>query len=236
MRLAPCNAAVLLLVGLLASAEHLVAQTRDDGALWLGVMSSGRFGDPDSTLGQFRWWLEVQDRQRDEGQHLDLGFIRPGLGYALNDRMTLWAGYGYFLSDPVRREPFDEHRVWQQFTWNLPVEGFTLQSRTRLEERFVETDGDTGWRARQMFKATVPLVENRSVFVSLWDEGFFDLNDTDWGQRAGFRQNRALAGIGYFFDDARTKSVEVGYLNQWIDRRGEDAMNHALAVWFFLNF
>ncbi|MEZ5964268.1 MAG: DUF2490 domain-containing protein [Planctomycetota bacterium] len=220
----------------LAVPHGLAAQTRNDSGLWLGVISTGRFAPAGSEVGNFRWWLEAQDRQRDEGQHFDLGFVRPGLGYALTDRVTVWAGYGYFLSDPVGRAPFEEHRVWQQVTWSAPVAGLTLQSRTRLEERFVETGSDTGWRVRQMVKATLPVTHRGQLFLSVWDEGFFDANDTDWGQRQGFRQNRAFAGLGAFFDEAHTKSVEIGYVNQWIDRPGRDAMNHALVVWFFLNF
>ncbi len=213
-----------------------VAQTRDDGALWLGYFASGRFGTKESALGDFRWWLEAQDRQRDEGEHFDLGIIRPGLGYALTDRITLWAGYAWVPTDAVRREPFDEHRVWQQLTLNFPTEGFTLQWRNRLEQRFIEDASETGWRLRELLKVTVPVTEDKRLFVSLWDELFFDLNDTAWGQRAGFRQNRAFAGLGWFADEARAISFEAGYVNQWIDRRDEDRLNHALAIWCFMSF
>ena len=120
--------------------------------------------------------------------------------------------------------------------WNVPVGDLTVQSRTRLEQRFVETDGDTGWRLREFVKTTVPLAADNRTFASVWDELFWDLNDTDWGQRAGFRQNRVFVGPGWFLDDAKKVSIEVGYLNQWVDRPGEDKMNHCLSIWFFVNF
>lgn len=212
------------------------AQTRDDGHLWLGYMAQGRLGPAESTLGAFRWWVDAHLRQRDEGEHLDLAIVRPGLGWMWTESVSLWGGYAWIVSDPVGRDDFGEHRTWQQLSWNIPVEGFTLNLRNRLEERFFETDGDTGWRLREMLKTTIPVTANKRVFVSVWDEAFFDLNDTDWGQRSGFRQNRAFGGLGFAFDDGRKVSVEVGYLNQWVDRRGEDRLNHALAINLFTNF
>jgi hypothetical protein len=118
----------------------------------------------------------------------------------------------------------------------IPVGDLTVQSRTRLEQRFAETDGDTGWRLREFVKTTVPLVEDKRTFVSAWDELFWDLNHTDWGQRTGFRQNRAFLGLGRFLDAGKKVSIEAGYLNQWVDRPGEDKLNHCLSIWMFVNF
>jgi Protein of unknown function (DUF2490) len=214
----------------------LAAQTRDDGGAWLAWVAQGRLGAPDSGLGNLRWWLDAQDRQRDEGRHFDLAVIRPGLGYALHERLTAYVGYAWVVADPIGRDEFGEHRAWEQLTWMVPVGGLSVQVRTRLEQRFLETDGDTGWRLREFLKTTVPLTADRGWFVSAWDELFWDLDRTDWGQRAGFRQNRAFVGLGTFLDDARRVSLEVGYLNQWIDRPGEDRMNHIGSVWLLTTF
>jgi hypothetical protein len=214
----------------------LSAQTRDDGALWLAWVAQGRFGAADTGLADWRWWLDVQERQRDEGEHFDLGIVRPAVGYVVHDRITLHGGYAWIPTDPLRRDEFVEHRAWQQVTWNVPLFGQDVQARTRLEQRFLETDGDTGWRLREFLKTTVPLVDDRRWFVSLWDELLWDLGDTAWGQRQGFRQNRAFAGLGTFLDGGRRVSLEVGYLNQWIDRPGEDRLNHILSVTLFTVF
>lgn len=213
-----------------------LGQTVDDGGVWLAWFAQGKLAAADSSLAPLRWWLDVQDRLRDEGEHFDQWLLRPGLGYALTDRFTLWAGYAYIATDPVRRDEFGENRLWQQLTWNAPTEGFTLQGRARLEQRFVETDGDTGHRLRLFGKAMVPLTADNGLFVSLWDEAFWDLNETDWGQRTGFRQNRAFAGLGFQLDDAPKVWIEVGYLNQWIDRRGPDKENHVLSISLFTVF
>jgi len=235
----PCLRSFLCTAALAGSvALPLAAQTVDDGGVWALWLGQGRFGGPDSALRDFRWWLDAQVRQRDEGEHFDLGVVRPALGYALSERVTAHVGYACIVSDPVRRDDFLEHRAWQQVLWNVPVEGFTLQSRTRLEQRFLEDESETGWRLREFVKATLPLTDDRRLFVSVWDEGFWDLCDTDWGQRTGFRQNRAFAGLGWFFDEQRSKSVEVGYLNQWLDRPAavEDRMNHILSLNVFMVF
>jgi len=220
--------------------SSVFAQTRDDGTLWLAYIAQGRIDQALPGLGEawrpWRFWFDAQIRQRDNGEHLDLGVLRPGIGYALNDQLTVYAGYGWFATEPAGRDEFLEHRPWQQLTWNLPVEGFTLQSRTRLEQRFLENRSETGHRLREFVKATIPLQAENRLFVSLWDEVFFDLNDTDWGQRGGFRQNRAFVGLGGFVGEGRRHSWEVGYTNQWIDRRDEDRLNHVVSVNWFTYF
>ena len=65
---------------------------------------------------------------------------------------------------------------------------------------------------------------------------FFDLDDTTWGQRRGFRQNRAFAGLGARLDPDKHISLEAGYLNQWIDNRNEDKLNHVLSLNLFLSY
>ncbi len=212
------------------------AQTQDDGQLWALWLGQGRLGAADSGLSNWRWWADVQARFRNDGEDYDTGFVRPGLGYALTERMTLWAGYLYVDNDPAGSPRTHEQRAWQQLTWSPRTEGFSLMSRTRLEQRFVEDQSETGWRFRQLVKATAPIAGDGETFLSVWDEGFFDLDDTAWGQRQGFRQNRVFAGLGWFLDAQRRNSIEVGYLNQWIDRSDEDRMNHVLSINFFMTF
>ena len=226
----------LALAVLTAPQAAALAQTQDDGALWLQSVNQGKFGEKDSPLAKWRWWLEAQGRWRDNGGTFDTAFLRSGFGYAITDRVVAHIGYAFFDTEPDNKPVVHENRIWQQLVWNAPVEGFTFQSRTRLEERFVADQSDEGWRLRQFFKSTIPVVEDKTTFVSVWDEMFWDLSDTDWGQRTGFRQNRAFLGLGQFLDEQKSMSIEVGYLNQWIDRTDEDRLNHILLICFFVNF
>lgn len=228
--------ACIALTALFSSQRAALAQTQDDGGLWLMSVNQGKFGPKESGLADWRWWLEGQARWLDNGERFDTGFVRAAVGYAVTERLLVHAGYAFFDSEPDNKPVVHENRIWQQVLWNVPVEGFTLQSRTRLEERFLEDRSDEGWRLRQFFKATVPVVEDKTTFVSAWDEMFWDLGDTDWGQRTGFRQNRAFLGLGQFLDEKKSVSIEVGYLNQWIDRPGEDRLNHVLLVCMFMTF
>lgn len=77
--------------------------------------------------------------------------------------------------------------------------------------------------------------ESNSTYLSVRDEGFFDLGDTSWGKRSGFRQSRAFAGAGLCLDEAPWHVLEIGYLNQWVDRTTVDAENHVPSILLLLN-
>ena len=149
-------------------------------------------------------------------------------------------GYAWILTKQKGDGHSQEHRIWQQLTWSPKLEPLTLSSRTRLEQRFLDTGDDLGWRFRQFVKGTIPIAGNSQLFLSVYDEVFFDLNGTDWGQSSGFSQNRLFLGLGWRFDPPLRGvplSVEVGYLNQLIRKRSSsDRLNHILSINFFLNF
>jgi len=108
-------------------------------------------------------------------------------------------------------------------------------SRTRLEQRFVETGSDTGWRLRQFVKFRQPFPCEPRLSVVVWDEAFFDLNSTDWGQFGSFSQNRAFAGFGWTMENLpQSPRVEIGYMHQYIRKRAaDDRHNHILGInWF----
>jgi len=52
-----------------------------------------------------------------------------------------WVG-----TSPVGEDDYQEQRIWQQLTWSTQLRPVMFSSRTRLEQRFLETGGDTGWR------------------------------------------------------------------------------------------
>ena len=103
-------------------------------------------------------------------------------------------------------------------------------------QRIPETDGDkasdiTMRRFRQFVRFTQPLESGSRLGWRVWDEGFFDLNDTDWGADTGFAQNRLFLGLGWGLETSMPATLEFGYLNQYISRPSRsDAMNHILAV------
>jgi hypothetical protein len=206
------------------------AETIEDGRIWLNLTMQG-----DLPAGKWRWYAELQPRLREEGRDLDAVIVRPAVYYKLSDASSIWAGYGYIPSYPDSGGMRYENRLWQQFLHTFaPWNGVQLSSRTRLEERRMEDADDTGYRLRQMVRATHPISSYPKLAAVVWDEVFYNLNDTDWGAREAFDQNRAFVGLSYAVSE--TSKVEAGYLNQYVNGAASDRMNHVLSATFSVNF
>ena len=215
-----------------------IAQTIHDSGTWLSVNTQG---DVESVCREhdcMRWWFDGHLRFADDAGGYYQSIIRPGLGYQLSDTTTLWAGYAWINESPVTGNPnFDENRVWQQLTWSQDLCRSSVSTRSRLEQRFVETGSDVGWRFRQFAKIDRPIGFESRLSAVVWDEVFFDLNSTDWGQHGGFSQNRVFAGLGWKFNTLNHPKVEIGYFNQFLLKRSSsDRFTHIVAVNWFWNF
>ena len=205
------------------------AQSVDDTGAWFAFFGRGDL--PPEHGDRLKWWFDGHARFFDDTDGFGQSIVRPGIGYALGESATLWAGYGWIRSSPAAAPDFDENRIWQQLTWSESLDQGKLGFRSRLEQRFLETGDDVGWRFRQLvsWRRPIPCAEKHG-FV-LWDEAFFHLNDTDWGAESGFDQNRLFVGIGLKRNPDSRWRVEVGYLNQHVDRRGPGNLtNHLLSV------
>ena len=214
--------------------SRVMAETLDDFRIWGNVTARGNFGFIEPGLKQWRWWAEIQPRTREEGEDMDQLLIRPGIGYALTDHSTVWIGYAHVINFPAAGDNIHEDRIWQQYMWSgaTPVGVFT--SRTRFEQRWQSNGGETGGRFRHMFRLSWPLPFYQPVSLVGWDEVFIHLNDTNWGARQGFDQNRGFAGVGYRV--LPPVLVEIGYMNQYINKATVDNMNHVLSLNLFLDF
>lgn len=219
--------------GLLAAASLAVSPAfayDHDTQAWLGLFANKKLDE--------RWSLyaEGQGRYGDEIGRLSQTLLRTGVGYKLTDNVTVLLGYGYISTDRNNIDDVGENRIFQQVSWR-PGEfaGVKVSTRTRLEQRFVNTGDDTGWRFRQSVKVVRPLTESGSLDLVGLAEVFVALNDTDFGANAGIDQLRLFAGVG--FPLTKEIRVETGYLNQNINRPQRDnAMNHALSLFVNVNF
>jgi hypothetical protein len=210
------------------------AEVADEFRIWGNVTARGNFGFINPDLKKFRWWLEAQPRTREEGEEMDQLLIRPGVGYALNEHSSLWIGYAHVFNFTAVGDNIHEDRFWQQYMWSGSTMLGTFTSRTRFEQRWQSNGGDTGGRFRQMFRLSWPLPFHPAASLVGWDEVFVHLNDTNWGARQGFDQNRGFAGVGYRV--APPVLVEIGYMNQYINKATIDSMNHVLSLNLFLDF
>ena len=156
---------------------------------------------------------------------LGVSIIRPGVGYRVNNRVSLWAGYAWVVSRADGRDNITDHRFWQQATYKIAEgEWGALSARTRLEQRFVSTGNETGWRARQFFRWSKPL--DPRFTATAWNETFIALNDADFGADAGYDQNRTFVGLRW--KATRRASLEGGYLFNHIN--AGDQSNHNISI------
>jgi hypothetical protein len=217
------------------SAVTVHADTEHARHTWGAMVATGSLLSDD---GPVRFWIEGQSRFNDGSSRFNQAIARTALGYVVAPRTTLWAGYAWIPTDPQGQpDNIVEHRIWQQLTWSraAPLVDFSISTRTRLEQRVVEGAEDTGVRFRQLVKLTRPLAGAGRYYLSLWNELFVHLNDTDWGADGGLDQNRAFGGLGIRFND--TAAGEVGYMNQYVNRNSRSAAsNHTLSLTLLLTY
>lgn len=223
---------VVVTLSLIGAAQ---AQTQEDFQAWGNITATGSLGFVNPNLKPFKYWLEGQGRFGLDTSIFSQGILRTGLGYQLNDQSSIWLGYAWITTDaPFSRSAFDEHRIWQQFLWNTKFSFGTFTSRSRLEQRFMPTGSQVGWRFRQMFKVSVPMPFAPAFSFVVSDEYFANLNKTNYGADDGFDQNRVFGGIGYNFN--KNIKTEIGYINQYIRKAGPDLMDNILSVNLYLNY
>ena len=160
--------------------------------------------------------------------------MRPGVGYKVSDKLSLWTGYAWVVSQASGEENATDNRFWQQATYRISEGDFgALSGRTRFESRFFRSGGNVGFRLRQSFKWTHPLSER--WYSSFWNETFFALNDTAFGAKAGYDQNRTHVGAGWRASEHL--KIEAGYLFNNINRlSGSNLDNHNLSLAFSFPF
>jgi len=219
---------IMVIAGLISM--PVSASPDEDGRVWFTVNAIGPLPAQD-----WYWYAEIQPRWREEASEFDQIIIRPAVYYAVSKQSSIWAGYAHVVTDPSGRSSFDEHRIWQQFLHNFqPIGSVSIQSRTRLEQRFIENSDDTGHKVRQMLRLTMPSKLNPQLTWVAYDEYFHNLNQTDYGARRGFDQNRAFVGVNWAFKPSLR--LEVGYLNQYINNKDTNNMNHVFSTMFNLFF
>jgi hypothetical protein len=219
----------LALAGVIGlAATPAFGQTADQ--LWTGAFANG----PVREKSRLLVWFDAHARFNGEGDQLNTTILRPGVGWRVSPRLDVWVGYADVTLH--RHGPNgEEHRVWQQATYPVAeIGGGRLTARTRLEQRFRDGGDDTGLRLRQFIRWSRPLA-TPDVTIVASNETFLALNDTDWGQNAGYDQNRAFIGLGWQMTPKFR--LEGGYMNQRIDGgAGPDRQNDNFVLNGFATF
>lgn len=195
---------------------------------WAAAVAQG------TVKGDLFVWIEGQWRLTDDLSRTGQVILRPAAGIRFAPDSTAIAGYAFIRSDPLEGAAFNEHRLWQQVQLPLLRDGQgrpLLISRTRIEQRMLEGQGETGWRLRQFVRLQLPIARDGAVQLIGITEGFFNLTETQWGARKGNDQWRNFIGVGLPLGERFR--IEPGYLNQRVFRRGEDRTNHVLNATLF---
>jgi hypothetical protein len=212
-------------VALGASTAH--AETENTFQSWTALFAQGRMSGAQGPSPAY--WLDLQARR---GSTTTVLLVRPGLGYLFDSRFSVWAGYAFIPTFVDGDEDRYEQRAWEQFMAVFKPGDSTWTLRTRAEQRFVVDADDVGHRFRQLVRLQQALTPHVAAVV--WDEVFLAANDTDFGQLAGFDQNRAFVGPAWLPEPG--VRLEAGYLSVVQRRPDVTTLVHALSVNAFLTF
>lgn len=200
------------------------AAAESDGQLWTALFANG----PASESGRFLLWFDGHARFRDGATDLGVTILRPGLGWKVSDDLSLWTGYARVVARRETGPDFEEHRLWQQATYSVAdVFGGRITGRTRLEQRFADTGGETGHRLRQFVRFDRRF-DGAPYSAIAWNETFFGFNDTNWGAVGGYDQSRTFVGFG--LHPNKRLRFEGGYMFNHIRRENADDANNHVAL------
>ena len=229
---------------------------------WSLLVGAETFAQSPSTFSQdFRLWspvfmtvklpssflayMEVNPRfaDLDDAGHIDQLILRPALGYQLTENLSIWQGYAWVGNFNQKHTPpqspfFEESRIYQQVLYKQKFDSFTITSRTRLEERWIEHVDGTAVRFRTMLRGQYPLPMAPEWALVGYEEIFVNLNTVGArGPQAGFDQNRVFVGINRTF--SKYVNLDVGYQNQLLNSRLipnlANQMNHMVLLQLFIN-
>ena len=212
----------------LALLAPAIAHAETDEAVWVNVTAQGSIKD------RLVYFAEVQPRVNDGASELRQLLLRPAIGVKLSDKVTVYQGYARVI-DYREIGDLKENRSFQQVTWNVAKGAWgELQSRTRVEQRFIEGSGDVGIRLRHMARWELPLEKKaRAIGALAWAEGFVAVNDTDWGARDGVDQVRLFGGAEIPLFGPST--LEAGYMAQITNlSEGRARVRHIASLTFQL--
>ena len=217
-----------ILLALIAACTPVFSETDHDGRTWFNLTAQGRLGP-----SRWRWYFDVQERNRNSGGDADQFVVRPAIGYSLTENSTVWAGYAYTANFNTTGGVLDENRIFEQYLWSRPAGRGNLSARTRMEQRYFENTEKVTWRLREQVRFVRPLERQPWLAPIVWEEILFHLNSTSRAQH-GLDQNRVFAGVG--LNVSPKARIEVGYMNQFSHSTGLNRMNHILSTVVSLSF
>ncbi|MBK7864057.1 MAG: DUF2490 domain-containing protein [Archangiaceae bacterium] len=224
--------ALLLLTLTAATAAH--AEIEHRGQWWWLAFTQGKLGPI------ARVYVEAQSRfGLTPSFRPDVVILRAALGAEVVEGLSLWLGFGWIPS--WADASFDsvttgEGRIYQQVQYQRSFGAFGLQLRLRFEERLVSSVRGPLFRPRLLVRGTWRFPDSRAFQLAAQDEVFVNLNERPGSSPAGFDQNRAYVGVGWWPTAALL--LELGYQQQLLRRADPLALRlgHTLLLTTAYNF
>ncbi len=217
------RAVLIFLVASFCSSLPASAQVLTDERLWANLSLQERQG----TESPWRWSSEFVLRTREGIEEVDVFVIRGLVGYDVTEHSSTYVGFALIPSFPASGGTLLEKRLFQQYLWSGHGLGGTLSLRTRLEQRWSESNSGLAVRVRQQIRYTRPIVPRSRLSLVGWEEIFVHTNATTRYDR-GLDQNRVFGGVSRTVNEKLR--FEVGYLNQFSHSvSGPNRINHILS-------
>jgi Protein of unknown function (DUF2490) len=210
-----CAAAMLSITPFAAQAAT------DDLQQWSGLSVQAKLAD------KVNGTAEIVGRFTDDIGRLGQMEIRGLIGTPVSKKVTVSVGFVHVITYAKTGRDTLEETPFAQVNWNMgKLLGGSLSSRTRLGDRFQRGASNMALRARSQVKWSKPLKANGPNAV-LSIEPFYSFNRTS-SVRPGIDQVRTFAGVN--FKLSKHAEMDVGYLNQYLNRATGDRSNHAISV------
>ena len=203
--MSPVRLPFIAAVALGFAAAPALAQDQDE-QLWIMLAASTQLSQG---VG-----LEFETNQRlsdDRGGLYESQYL-AAVSVEIANGVTLTGGVNRVGSLKNGRVSSTEWRPRQQIGFPIATLGSgKLAGRVRFEQLFRSDGNDVGHRVRPAISYTLPLSD--TLELQLAHESYFDLNTTDFGQKAGYERMRNSAALS--FPIARRVDARLGYMNQY---------------------
>ncbi len=173
---------------------------------------------------KFSLQAQTQLRAYELASELQQFKFRIGGTYQIVKGFSGGLGYAYFRNDPSYLNDFpvnfDEHRIYEVFTFKNIIYPINLTHRYMSEHRFFNNNEDVSHWIRYMLEIDIQI--NSKWTIDIYDEVFLNL------QKPNFAQNWLGGGISYSINEAW--KVRTGYFHIHTENAGFNRMVLA-AIW-----
>lgn len=217
---------LLALLLLLCSVAH--AKTYTDEETWVNLNAFVKLSD------NWQAYVEYQPRFFDYNRYSGAVLHRGAIGRNVGHGFSAWVGYAAITWNdrtnskfPAKNQHEDRPFLMLMHATDL-TPNWKISNRTRYEDRLFRHAEEGSQRLRHMIRAQYKFNDSPWA-LAVWDEYFWNTNTIKPSAeshapvtKSGFDQNRAFAGVAYFFGDKQQHMIETGYMNNYVNGAKND--------------